>query len=367
VNVQVIVGGVSITPVYAGRAPGLAAADQINFQLPANLPTGCIVSFQVSVNGLLSNPAFIAIAPDANSTACVQPGFTTSQLQQFDNGASKTSGLFLLSQFSISEAQLGTVKLDSASGAFKRYTGFQLAGLAQSQAQFTSSGACTLSHIVSSSSGQAGLTPVAPGNLDAGAVTLNGPAGSGLTNQAFTQDPISKQYSISLGTEGITIPGALNAKLIAGQYTVAGAGGADVGKFNAQITLGAPLNLTGGLPSSVDRSAGLTLNWTGGNASDLVEIIGIASNVTGTGNSAVADSWTFICTTNAGAGTLTVPSSILVQMPAVTASSTTASGFLEFASGVSPTTFTAPLTAGGSIDIGTFLSSVGFGGAVTFQ
>ena len=65
VNVKVIVGGVSITPLYAGRAPGLAGADQINFALPSNIPTGCTVSFQVSVNGALSNPSFIAIAPDA--------------------------------------------------------------------------------------------------------------------------------------------------------------------------------------------------------------------------------------------------------------------------------------------------------------
>src|SRR5206468_8476283 len=51
VDVKVIVGGVSITPLYAGRAPGLAGADQINFALPSSIPTGCTVSFQVSVNG----------------------------------------------------------------------------------------------------------------------------------------------------------------------------------------------------------------------------------------------------------------------------------------------------------------------------
>ena len=45
--------------------------------------------------------------------------------------------------------------------------------------------------------------------------------------------------------------------------------------------------MTGGLPTTVTRSAGLTLNWTGGNASDLVEIIGWSSTTTGTGTSAV--------------------------------------------------------------------------------
>jgi uncharacterized protein (TIGR03437 family) len=368
VDVKVIVGGVTIAPLYAGRAPGLAGADQINFQLPANVPTGCIVSFQVSVNNALSNPIFIAIAPDANSSACVQPGFTAAQLQQFDNGASRTIGAFSLSQFSIDEAQLGTVKLDSASGVFIRYTGFQLAALSQNQAQQgLSSGSCNVTHSGSSSASQT-IAVGAVAGLDAGAVTLNGPAGSGLTNQAYTQDPNTLFYSINLGTEGVSVPGLPNLyKLVAGQYTVTGAGGRDVGKFNTSLTLGSPLTLLAALPNTVNRSAGLTLNWTGGNPSDLVEIIGSSSTVTGTGTNASTDSWTFICTATAGAGTFTVPSSILTQLPAVAALSTTGAGFLEFASVVSPSTFTAPLTAGGSIDVGAFLSLVGFGGAVSFQ
>ena len=131
VDVKVIVGGVSITPLYAGRAPGLAGADQINFQLPSNVPTGCIVPFQVSVAGQLSNTTFIAIAPDGNAGACVQPGYTTSQLQHFDNGKTRTFGVFVLSQFTISVPQVGTVKQNLASGGFTKYTGFQLAGLSQ--------------------------------------------------------------------------------------------------------------------------------------------------------------------------------------------------------------------------------------------
>ena len=366
VDVKVIVGGVTIAPLYAGRAPGLAGADQINFQLPANVPAGCVVSFQVSVNNVLSRPVFIAIAPDANATACVQPGFTTAQLQQFDSGTSKTVGAFSLSQFSIDAPPLGTIKTGFASGAFVRYTGFQLAALAQYQAQVTSSGSCYVIHAVSSSSSQTVPTGTITG-LDAGTVTLNGPSGSGLTNQPFTQDVDTLSYSLNLGTEGISIPGSLNAKLVAGQYTVAGAGGKDVGKFSTSLTLGSPLTLTNPLPATVTESAGLTLNWTGGNAADLVEIAGSSSTITGTGANLSSDSWTFICTTTAGAGTFTVPASVLTQLPKVAATSTTGGGFLEFASVVNPSTFTAPLTAGGSIDAGTFLSLIGFGGSVAYQ
>jgi len=355
------VGGVTIPVLYAGRA-GFAGEDQINFQLPANVPTGCVVSFQISVNGQLGNTTFIAIAPDANSTACLQPGFTTAQLQQFDNGASETFGFFELTQFSITVPGSGPSKFGSAAGGFIRFTGNQLAGLTQTQAQFTSTGSCIVIQVQSSAAAGSGSSPglitASVGGLDAGTVTLNGPAGSGFTNQPFTEDPASLQYSLNLGTQG----------LAAGTYSVAGAGGADVGKFNTSLTIGAPLTLTGtGLPGSVTRSAGLTLNWTGDNASDLVEIIGVSSAATGTGASLVTNTGEFVCTTNAGAGTFTVPSSVLLQLPASPASATAGSGIVEFASAVSPTTFTAPLTAGGSINSGTFLSLTGQAATVAFQ
>jgi uncharacterized protein (TIGR03437 family) len=363
VNVKAIVGGVTIPVLFAGRA-GYAGEDQINFQLPANVPTGCTVPFQLSVDGQLSNITFIAIAPDANASACVQPGFTTAQLQQYDAGATRTLGYFNLSQFSINIPEFGVGKLNSAGGGFTRYTGYQLDGLSQAQAQVTSSGACIVAHVQSSD--QAGLTPATAGGLDAGAVTLTGPAGSGLSNQALTQDATSLDYYLNLGGS-FPVPGAVNANLVAGTYSLAGAGGRDVGKFNTQITLGSPLNLVNSLPATVDRSAGLTLRWTGGNASDLVQIIGSSSNTTGSGASAVSDTWSFVCSTNAGAGSFTVPASVLLQLPAVSSSSTTGSGFLEIASSVSPATFDAALTAGGKIDSGMFMSLVGFGASVSFQ
>jgi uncharacterized protein (TIGR03437 family) len=359
VNVQVIVGGMSIKPLYAGRAPGLAGADQINFTLPANVPTGCTVSFQVSMNGVLSNTTFIAIAPDANATACVQPGFTTAQLQQYDNGASFTTGYFALAQFTQTLPQVGAVKINSASGGFTRFTGFQLAGLAQAQAQVTTSGACYVTHSVSST--QTTAIPSTGRGLDAGSVTINGPAASGLSNKLLNQDPNSYTYSLNLGIEGgLSIPGSINASLVAGSYTVNGAGGKDVGRFNATVNLGASLNVTGGLPATVVRSAGLPLSWTGGNASDLVQIIGSSGTTTGTGANTVVDSWLFVCTTNAGAGSFTVPASVLTQLPA------SATGSLFVASGA-VSTFSAPLTAGGNIDNGAFVSFVGTGATPAYQ
>ncbi|MEI9970978.1 MAG: hypothetical protein WDO73_02395 [Ignavibacteriota bacterium] len=78
-------------------------------------------------------------------------------------------------------------------------------------------------------------------NLGAGTVTLSGPAGTNLNNTPFNNT--LNVYSLTIGEEGISIPGGLNGTITAGKYTVAGGGGKDVGTFNASITLATPLSL----------------------------------------------------------------------------------------------------------------------------
>lgn len=362
VTVAAVVGGVSVPALYAGRA-GFPGEDQINFQLPANVQTGCTVPFQISVNGTLSAPTFLSIAPAIGAAACVQSGFSTAQLTAFDNGASYNVGTFSLSQVQISAAGL-SVSTNSASGGFLHFTGFQLSGLSQYAASTSTNGACTVIH----STGSNSSTAVSGGAtyLDAGTVTLNGPATSGINNVALKQDltdPTSSSYNSYSLTLGGTLGGT--GTITAGQYTIAGAGGKDVNSFSTSITVGAPITVVGGLPSTVNRGAGLTLNWTGGNANDLVQVIGSSSTTTGSGASAVSDTWLFSCTTTAGAKTITVPPSVLQQLPAVTAASN--AGFLEFSSSVAPASFTAGLKAGGSIDSGTFLAFLGSGAVVAYQ
>ncbi len=349
VTVQAIVGGMTIPVAYAGRA-GYAGEDQINIALPNNVPTGCTVSFQISVNGALSNTTFIAIAPDANSTACVAPGFTTSQLQNLDNGGSFTSGGFSLLNYTETVPTLGTVKYGAASGAFIKYSGYQLLAYTSSNVNTITQGACSLTTTTSGPG-----TVVATGqstSLDAGAVTISGPSGSNLNNTPLTET--NNAYSVIIGTS-LGIPNAINGSIVAGTYTLNGAGGKDVGKFSASVTVGSPLNAT--LPTSVSRSSPLTLTWTGGNASDLLEIVGSSGTSSGT----TITSTTFICTTTAGAGTFTVPVSILSQMLA-----TSTAGSLVIASGAQAS-FSAPLTAGGTIDAGYFFGFSGIAGTPTYQ
>jgi uncharacterized protein (TIGR03437 family) len=356
-TIKAIVGGVSVPVAYAGRA-GYPGEDQINFTLPGNVQTGCAVPLQMSVNGNLSATVSIAIAPDANSPGCVLPGYTYSQLQKLDQGGSITTGGFSITQFSLSSPQIGTSKVNSIGGGFSKITGFQLASAAQGNVSIIQSGSCQV--IQSTSTG----TSTSTGNLtylDAGVVTVNGPGGSSLTNQALTKT--NNLYSLT-NIEGFSIPGQVSFSLPAGTYSLSGAGGTDVGTFNTSLNLASAITVTGGFPSTVVRSSPLTLNWTGGNASDLLEIVGSTSSTSGTGSSSVTSTATFICLTTVGQNTFTVPASILGQMYATTA---TSPGILEVASGNLSATFTATQKSDGSTIPSTFGSFIGVGSTPAYQ
>jgi uncharacterized protein (TIGR03437 family) len=360
-NIQAIVGGMSIPVAFAGRA-GYAGEDQINFTLPNNVPTGCAVSLQISVNGKLSPATSLSIAPDANSSTCVMPGYTSAQLQKLDQGGTITTGAFIISQFTISVNAGGTPttgKSNSIGGGFSQLTGFQLAAAAQANVSVIQSGSCQVIQVTST--GGSGAAAGSLTYLDAGNVTVNGPAGSSLSNQALTKT--NNSYSLA-NFEGFTIPGQTNFSLPAGTYSLSGLGGADVGSFNTSITLSSPLTITGGLPSTVNRSVPLTINWTGGNSSDLVEIIGTTSSTTGTGANAVVSTAEFLCLTTAGQGTFTVPASVLSQLYATTA---TNPGSLEVASGNLSTTFSATLKSDNSTIPGLFGSFLGIGATPQYQ
>jgi uncharacterized protein (TIGR03437 family) len=358
-NIRAIVGGMSIPVDYAGRA-GYAGEDQINFTLPANVPTGCAVMLQISVNGVLSSPVSLAIAPDANSSACVMPGFTADQLKSLDQGNSIVTGGFSITQFGITVPQVGSVKSNSIGGGFAQLTGFQLSSAAQLNIAVIQQGSCQVIQSTSSGSGTAtgSLT-----YLDAGNVTVTGPSGSNLSSLALTKT--NNSYGItSIEGSSIPIPGQTNFSLPAGNYTLNGGGGPDVGSFNASMALPTALTVTGGLPTSQNRSSSMTLNWTGGNSSDLVEIIGSGSTTSGTAPNITTATTTFYCITTAGQGTFTVPSSILTQVPASTANN---QGNLIVASGNANSTFTASLPKLGGSVTGVFSSFVGTGGQINWQ
>jgi uncharacterized protein (TIGR03437 family) len=362
VSVQVNVGGQVITPLYAGRAPGLVGVDQVNFTLPSNVTTGCTVPITITVNNVTSQPTtFISIATGTSANACVEAGFTTSQLQAYDQGAITVTGQFNLVQFAQNVPSLGgNVKIDNASGSFVEYTGFELASIPPEGTGTAALpiGSCIVTQITTG--GTTTLLPVGGIPLDAGQVTLSGPSASNLSNTPFTES--NNTYNLNVGVEGasMAIPGYGNGKVVAGTYSIAGAGGTGVNAFNTSIALATPLTITGGLPTTIVRASGIPLAWTGGNPNDLVIINGSTTPSTGNGVG-------FVCYTTAGAGGFTVPSSVTNQLLAVPASG----GNIGVASGSFPTSgsglFNFTLVSDGSSHQGTFTALVGTAGMAAYQ
>jgi len=382
-TIQVTVGGEVVPVSYAGRQPQFPGEDQINITLPSDVATGCSVSLQVTVNGVASNAGTtMAVAP-AGAAACVNPLLTSSQLAKLDSGGTLTVGNFALTSFGTKVNVPGlpnsvTAKAEYANGTFAQYPGGQLAA---AQVFVNPAGGCQVFHRVAD---QAGLIFGTGFNLDAGAsISLNGPNASNklLMRQA------DNSYQLSLGTAlvgltlppGVTLPPGLGFSttpvIAPGTYTIAGTGGKDVGSFQASVTVGPPLTLTADLPTTVPRNKDLTVSWTGGNPTDSVILIGLSGTLAG-GNQAdpVFDAGIFICATTAGKGSITANSSILSQLPATPAdaqSNGTGIGALLFASDTQPTPgngiFTAPLTAGGNVDLGVFIGTIGFLSQALFQ
>jgi len=60
-KVMLSVGGIEFRPVFAGLTPGYSGLYQLNFVLPAGIPPGQAVAISVSVDGLQSEPATLAV------------------------------------------------------------------------------------------------------------------------------------------------------------------------------------------------------------------------------------------------------------------------------------------------------------------
>jgi hypothetical protein len=154
--------------------------------------------------------------------------------------------------------------------------------------------------------------------------------------------------------------------LTQGTYTISGNGGADVGAFSARVDFPGSFVWSNqdSIRDPIPRSSSLTITWTGG-GTGLVTIVGTAlAQSGGTAQNPIYSATIFDCVAQASAGTFTVPTSVLQQLPVVSSDVTSGSfGNLGVLAIPDPSkgqgTFTAPLTAGGSIDQGFFSYSVG--------
>jgi uncharacterized protein (TIGR03437 family) len=344
-NVIVTIGGVVASATYAGRAPQFPGEDQINFQLPADVPTGCYVPASVTASGQVSQDIVLSIAT-AGSSTCVHPfGLSQSALATLDGGGTVNIGVFqvlraYLALFGGSvEGTGGLFDNVNANGVFQTYNRILVAFGAVSYP--VPLNACVVIDQQNTGGGftvpnfnTIGGTELVADQL---LLTMSGPGGSA---NVLRQD--------TGGYLGTFIPSILGP----GSWTLSGNGGADVGAFSAKITLPSDLNWTNaGNFMTVPRGQ-LTILWAGGNltASSVVTVFG-NSTVVNVNDPSQNRAKSFYCAAPASDGKFVVPPSVVQQLP----SSTTAAGEIAYGTlGITTGglgTFTAPLTKG-TLDAG---------------
>ena len=326
IPVVVRIGGMSANVGFRGRIfPGL---DQLNVEVPmlATAELGCNVAVEVQIGNYGSNMTTIPVSADVG--ACPAPpnnggggGGSTSDLnisqaeinQWLAAGQYRTGSVSLTREtsYAITDDVLngGTAttvtKSDVLSAGFSRITGSDLGKMFDP----------SLTGIFAPTAGQCAVITGIPANplpnllytsLDAGAsVSAMGPSGTRSAPKMAQMNTIT--YNATMGA------GMGSDFLAPGSYTLSGPGGADVGSFSGSLNIAPELVWTNRVNLGVvDRSQPLLVTWSGGEPSTLVTVQGSSFATNG---DAVTSS-TFTCWANNSAGQLTVPVSVLGQLPA---------------------------------------------------
>ncbi|HEY4359872.1 MAG TPA: hypothetical protein VGN17_02835 [Bryobacteraceae bacterium] len=326
---QVYFGGVLVPLLYQGSS-GYPGVDLIIFNIPSSVPNGCYIPLVAVTGSIISNVVNLPV--NSSAGACVEPlsGYTGSQILSSTQDTLKT-GLVSLVQTNSTDAKGTKTQSNSANASFQKYSGL----LAAATGQMVSQGGCVVGPVTAG--GSLTLT-----GLDPGAINLTGPAG----------------FSTALGGQ-LGIKGAFSAALAAGvipssggAFTFKGSGGADVGSFNVTLTLANPLFVwtNPSVADTIVKTQGLSVTWTGGNPGTNLFITGtVTSNVIPVGTTAG-----FTCRADAQAGQFTVPSYILLGLPA-------GSGGVNVQNAIS-----IPFSASG-LDQATAQATISYGVSSTYQ
>jgi uncharacterized protein (TIGR03437 family) len=337
------IGGIVANIVYRGRSqyPGV---DQVVVTIPEGVTPGCNVSIVLVSGGssVASNFATTAVNPNGgtcsdpnspysitslNGNGTVSFGFldvsqvvsTSLQSPLFRTSTRVSSGRPFAAKHHL-RAAATTATNNDAAGIFESIQGAELGNYGSYET--ASIGSCVVFQ-ENLSTGSVPTTPFTETGLDAGTITVSGPAGSKtLTSIA----ELAGFYDAQLSSSFIPSSG--------GSFTFNGGGGKNVGKFSTTVTLGSPLFTWTNMASttSVTRSSGVKVTWQGGQSGTYVEISGFSS-----GNSVGAG---FYCLAKQEDLGFTVPSWVTDSLPAGT-------GDLDVSNISTPHTFTASgLTVG---------------------
>ncbi|MCC6588730.1 MAG: hypothetical protein IT168_18685 [Bryobacterales bacterium] len=283
-SLQIYIGGIAARILYQGASvyPGV---NQINIVIPNDAPNGCWVPLAAVAGGVLANVATLPV--NSNGGACVDEvtGLTTSQLTAGGTGTIHTGVISLIQSRTTENGAAKTTS--SANAAFQRYSSVY------TPSNSVSPGSCIIND-------QTPVSTAETTGLDAGAITLTGPAA--LSATLAPQLGLKGFYSALL-TEA-AIPGS------GGAFSFRGAAGTDVGAFTVNLNLSPLFSWTNQAAlAMVNRTQGIRVTWNGGNPGTYVFITGTSASTAG----APAG---FTCLAPIAAGEFFVPPYILSALPA---------------------------------------------------
>ncbi|HEX4274078.1 MAG TPA: hypothetical protein VHZ74_01925 [Bryobacteraceae bacterium] len=285
--IGVTLGGVAQTVLYAGAAPGQPGLNQINFQIAPGTPDGCYVPLTIAY-GTRALISFLSKTSDG--LPCRHPfDFSLDAMKLLDSGGSIQTAELTLS------TAIQAPSSDRASYAENAQVLFPSLAAADMAAFFTFPNP---TQSCSTSSGSSGTifaslfdpAAIGPSTLNNGASTLTLPWAS----------PPSPDSPLS----------ALPPPVLAGgKWTWTVSAGTVFPTSSLGFTLPPPVQISGGAPLTFDRTRNQTVSWDGsGFDSAATARLSLIASYPGTP--------ILSCTVPAQAGTITLPSNLLVQFNA---------------------------------------------------
>jgi len=311
---EVLVGGKKAVSIFLGRSGCCSALDLVIVRVPADVPFGCNVPVQVRVENSWSNVVTMAVSQ--NGGACSDPQNPFSALPQ---RGGRAGTVFLIRSNTLAEIEPGqapsAVQADLALGVFANTTAAGDFGFAP-LTSLPPTGSCQ------SSSGNQDVSDIFGGflpplniagsgqPLDAGVkLTVTNPAGQTMDVPRTDTTANTGPYGALLGG---SIPGVITSPSFfsAGTIRVQGAGGRDVGSFDATAVMPNFVNWANrDQITSVERSRGVSVTWSGGSSDQFVIIAGVSSDQKTKATSG------FFCFAPSAAGQFIVPPSAMANMP----------------------------------------------------
>jgi uncharacterized protein (TIGR03437 family) len=298
------IGGLPAKVYYHGRSqyPGL---DQVILIVPQGVTPGCYVSVVGQSGNIVTN--FVSIPVAATGRTCREPtlGLSAGQYQAIASSGKFAGGFIGIDNSILSLGGMST-NTGVAAAQFFTLTAAQFNALPM---PLPSVGSCTVFPrgrslaLVPSLRNLFAQVPTGAG-LDAGSIVVTGPLGSAAMPASAQDfyDAISNTFNAGF------IPAS------GGNFTFDnGAGGADVGKFSASVSIGTVGMFTWTNESSINainRANGVTVNWSGATPNGFVIVSGSSRS-----QQDPFPSSQFLCSVPASAGTFTVPPYVLLALP----------------------------------------------------